>query len=256
MKRPLAIVFALSLAGCTKAVTIIAPSLPIGAPVSTFTVQFARDFKPGTFRAELDGTSVTSLFVPAPVAGGTSTMKLPEGNGFNSGTPIVRSPGPLPFPVREEPAPHAPVAGPPIPPGPPGSGGSSAPVPSISVYTHRLDVWGSCNVIWCSVKDELVFFPVHIVPTPQSFRIKVGELQIVDVNTYPALASLLYARATPNNAAVRLQGGVAGAPLPAMNITSAGPFALQVIGVSDGTSIVRIEAGGVQTGIVHIVVDK
>lgn len=58
------------LTGCEKAVTVVSPDSYPNQPVTEITVKFSQHFKPGTFRAKLDGNEITALFAPAPAPGG------------------------------------------------------------------------------------------------------------------------------------------------------------------------------------------
>ena len=68
----------LFLVGCTPPVTIEQPTAGDQTqPVRTFTVRFDKDYKPGTFHADLSGMTITSLFQPAPKPGNVSTASIP-----------------------------------------------------------------------------------------------------------------------------------------------------------------------------------
>jgi len=60
------------LAGCSGARIIEPPDGQATNPVRQFSVQFHPNFVPGSFRANLDGNDITSLFSPTPAPGGTS----------------------------------------------------------------------------------------------------------------------------------------------------------------------------------------
>ena len=63
--------------GCTSPVTIEQPTEGVHTePVQQFTVRFDKDFKPGTFAADLSGTTITHLFHPAPAPGGVSIASI------------------------------------------------------------------------------------------------------------------------------------------------------------------------------------
>lgn len=65
------------LGGCDRSVVIEHPTDgSYTDPISTFTVRFHKDFQPGTFEANLNGTTITNLFQPAPVGGGVSTASI------------------------------------------------------------------------------------------------------------------------------------------------------------------------------------
>ena len=234
MKNPLAffVVLALALTGCTKAVRITDPVLPIVAPVTTFKVQFVAQFDPGSFRAELDGQDVTPQFAPAAVAGGTATMRLPDTTpeGFTGGhfTPGVAPGG--------------------APPGPSG-GGSGKAAPNIPMHTHQLHVSGLCNGIICDTTDDLVFFPIHLVGAPTTLNVRVGSTAQVTVETFPAMSTPLKVRVRPSSISVRLNGLAPGAALDSVVIPangSSGP--ISVTGMVSSNLILIIEARGTQMG--------
>lgn len=64
--------------GCEKSVTINHPkSGSYAKPVTPLNVTFNKDYKPGTFKATLEGADITHLFQPPAVASGTSTAVAP-----------------------------------------------------------------------------------------------------------------------------------------------------------------------------------
>jgi hypothetical protein len=64
-------------AGCTPPVKIEQPTKGVHTePVQQFSVRFDKDFKPGTFDADLSGTTITHLFQPAPTPGGVSVASI------------------------------------------------------------------------------------------------------------------------------------------------------------------------------------
>jgi hypothetical protein len=63
--------------GCAPPVKIEQPTEGVHAqPVQQFTVRFDKDFKPGTFHADLSGTTITHLFKPEPKAGDVSIASI------------------------------------------------------------------------------------------------------------------------------------------------------------------------------------
>lgn len=63
--------------GCTPPVKIEQPAEGVHTkPVKQFIVRFDKDFRPGTFSADLSGTPITHLFHPAPVPGGVSIASI------------------------------------------------------------------------------------------------------------------------------------------------------------------------------------
>lgn len=63
--------------GCTPPVKIEQPTEGVHTkPVPQFTVRFDKDFRPGTFAADLSGTTITHLFQPAPAPGGVSVASI------------------------------------------------------------------------------------------------------------------------------------------------------------------------------------
>src|SRR5690349_16127527 len=69
--------------GCTHSVTIVRPlDGTFKDPITTMTVKFDKDFQPGTFQASLSGTTITNLFQPTPVPGGTSSAAVTYAPNF------------------------------------------------------------------------------------------------------------------------------------------------------------------------------
>jgi hypothetical protein len=62
--------------GCTLPVKIDQPTGSETGPITVFKVHFDKDYVPGTFSADLSGTNITPLFLPAPIAGGVSTASI------------------------------------------------------------------------------------------------------------------------------------------------------------------------------------
>jgi hypothetical protein len=63
--------------GCQHSVRIQFPTDgSYKTPVTTLTVKFHPEFKPGTFDANLSGQTITNLFQPAPAPGGVSTASI------------------------------------------------------------------------------------------------------------------------------------------------------------------------------------
>jgi hypothetical protein len=255
VKRPLAFfaVLALALTGCTKAVEITDPVLPIVAPLTTFKVQFVAQFDPGTFRAELDGQDVTPQFAPTAVAGGTATMRLPDTTqeGFTGGALIGTSPPPSRLPVSGlDPNIHfTPGVAPGGVPSGPSGGGTGKATPNISMHTHQLHVSGLCNGIICDTTDDLVFFPIHLVGVPTTLNVRVGSTAQVTVETFPAMSTPLKVRVRPSSISVRLNGLAPGVALDNVVIPangSSGP--ISVTGMVSSNLILIIEARGTQMG--------
>jgi hypothetical protein len=253
VKRPLAFfaVLALALTGCTKAVRITDPVLPIVAPLTTFKVQFVAQFDPGTFRAALDGQDVTPQFAPTAVAGGTATMRLPDTTqeGFTGGALIGTSPPPSRLPVSGlDPNIHfTPGVAPGGAPSGPSGGGAGKATPNISMHTHQLHVSGLCNGIICDTTDDLVFFPIHLVGVPTTLNLRVGSKAQVTVETYPA-STALTVRVRPSSISVRLDELAPGAAVD-VNIPAGGSSRpINVTGMVSSNLILIIEARGTQMG--------
>lgn len=63
--------------GCTAPVKIEQPTTGVHTkPVQQFIVRFDKDFRPGTFSADLSGMNITYLFAPVPVPGGVSIASI------------------------------------------------------------------------------------------------------------------------------------------------------------------------------------
>src|SRR5262245_61140484 len=83
------------LVGCQKAVTVVSPESYPDGPVTGITVSFSPYFKPGTFRAKLDGKDITAFFAPAPAPGGQSSAEIQGLEcGFEGGESVPPSPPP------------------------------------------------------------------------------------------------------------------------------------------------------------------
>lgn len=221
-------VLALSLGGCSsKAVEILEPD-PGTAPfnpddrdnsayqdypdgIHRFVVKFHPDFKPETFRAELDGVDITPRFEPAPVPGGISRARAPDifwqGTPYGSGVVIV--------------TPQAPAA-------------SQARTGETAGMMHRLVVHGeisSTTGMFFFDHDVVNFMPPQPNFKPDFLRLQQGGVlpQVeVFLESPPSAGPLAVtitpmvvttatgttpASITPNNRAVALNGQAPGAPI-------------------------------------------
>jgi hypothetical protein len=62
--------------GCAVPVKIQQPTGSETGPITVFAVRFDKDFVPGSFSADLSGTTITPLFAPTPAPGGVSTASI------------------------------------------------------------------------------------------------------------------------------------------------------------------------------------
>ena len=255
------IFLALSLTGCMQAVRITTPSPPpnpkIVEPLTTFKVEFAQYYVPGTFRAELDGKDVTQQFLPIAVAGGTSTMQMPDNQeGFRGGTvPNLGSqPNPLSVAGAGPGIEFAPASGGPGVPSGSGPIGTSAPSPNIAMHFHRLQVSGLCNGMVCDTTDEIVFLPIHLVGTPQTLNVTIGNRVQATVSAYPVMAMPVWVHVRPSSGSVRLNTEAPGVPI-LLQIPPGASVAFDVTGVVSGNLLLFIERRGMQVGSISGVVN-
>jgi hypothetical protein len=244
-------VLALSLGGCSrKAVEILEPE-PGTAPfnpddrgnsayqnyadgVHRFVVKFHADFKPETFRAELDGVDITARFEPAPAPGGISRARAPD--IFSQGTPygsgVVIS------------APQAPAA-------------SLARTGETAGMMHKLVVHGeissTAGVLFFD-HDVVNFMPPQPNFKPDFLRLQRGGMlpQVeVFLENPPSAGPLAVtitpmvvttatgttpASSTPNNRAVALNGQPPGAPITITFMPGEKLKTFSVSGVAPGGS--------------------
>lgn len=246
----------LSLAGCTKAVTISEPHQPITQPVFKIRVQFAQFFRPGSFRAQLDGSDVTSQFVPTAAAGGVAQMNLPDDpQGFTGGTAILSPQPSNPLPVSQLPSDvhFTPGVGPPNVNSNPPSGPSGKTPPNITFYVHHLEVTGECSGMICSVKDTSNFVPIHLFGIPTTMNLRVGERTIATVSTFPPAAVTVKLR--PSSASISLNQLPPGQETTATTNAS-GSASFNVTGVQSGNLLIYLEAPGLQRGGIQGVVNR
>lgn len=261
--KPFAVLLAgLALVGCTKAVEITDPSktAQTTAPVTRFTVAFAKYFRPGSFHAELDGADVTGSFVPIAAPSKTATLVMPDAfAGFTGGTVTGAATPPQTYPVGTLPPDvhFTPATAPPSPPPSPGPGSSGPPEPNIAFFTHTLHVSGQCNGMICDTVDDLKFVPPHLYGLPTGFDLKVGQRLSAQVATYPAMkVDLTNVRIRPLTPSVSLDGQPAGAPI-VLTIPAGGPSRpFSVTGVVSAGMVLIIEARGVQMGSIQGVVNN
>jgi hypothetical protein len=256
VKAPLALIFVLglSLAGCTKAVTILRPLPPTTTPVTVIRVKFAKQFAPGTFRAELDGKDITAGFTPAAKPDGEAQLVLPEDmEGFTDGTQInTGGSPPRQFPVGTLPPEihFTPVAAPPSAAG--GSGGSSGKAtPNISFWRHNLKVVGQCSGLICSTTDEEDILPLHLFGNPITLDVKIGSKAQATVQAFPDATVPLQVRVRPSNKGVSLDGFPPGDPImrtipPGLPST---PFT--ITGLQSTNLLLFIEGRGMQRGSIQ-----
>lgn len=256
MKTPLALIFVLglSLVGCTKAVTILEPVAAVTTPVTVFRVKFAKQFAPGTFRAELDGQDITAGFTPAAKPDGEARMVQPESlEGFTGGTPInTGGPPPKQLPVGTLPPEihFTPGVAPPTPTG--GGGGSSGKsIPNISFSRHTLKAVGQCSGLICDTTDEQSFFPIHLFGNPTTLNVKVGSREVATVQAFPDATVPLVVRVRPFNKGVSLDGLPAGDPIMLTIPPGLPSRQFSITGLQSTNLILIIEGRGLQRGSIQ-----
>lgn len=260
------IVLALSLGGCSrKAVEILEPD-PGTAPfnpddrgnsayqnypdgIHRFVVKFHADFKPETFRAELDGVDITARFEPAPVPGGMSRARAPDifsqGTPYGSGVVIV--------------TPQAPAA-------------SLARTGETGGMMHKLMVRGEISStagMFFFDHDVVNFMPPQPKFRPDFLRLQRGgvlpQVQVflesppsagpLAVTITPMVVQTatgtIPASITPNNRAVSLNGQAPGAPITVTFMPGDKVKTFSVSGVAPGGSFsLFATAKGCQVGAV------
>lgn len=253
MKTPLAftLVLGLSLAACTKAVTILQPLPPTTTPVTVIRVKFAKQFAPGTFRAELDGKDITAGFAPAAKPDGEAQLVLPESvEGFTDGTQInTAGTPPKQFPVGTLPPEihFTPAAGPAAPAG--GSGGSSGKsTPNITFSRHTLKVSAQCSGLICDTTDEEDILPIHLFGNPTTLDVKIGSKALASVQAFPDATVSLQVRVRPSNVGVSLDGLPPGDPLTLTIPPGLPSRQFTITGLRSTNLLLIIEARGVQRG--------
>jgi hypothetical protein len=143
MKKVLSVlpIAVLILAGCTAArivAPVQSPRETISQCLRVMSVRFHNKFKPGTFRAELDGGDVTPLFSLPHNPGGTSVWAIQA--PFTGGEPIL---GQKIITVPQWP------------------GASIVNLPS-GYYLHKLHTDGECVSPQICGTDNSEFVPLHL----------------------------------------------------------------------------------------------
>jgi hypothetical protein len=256
VKAPLALIFILGLAlsGCTKAVTILQPLPPHTTPVTVIRVKFAKQFAPGTFRAELDGKDITAGFAPVAKPNGEAQLVLPDTfEGFTNGTQINTGGSPprqlpvgtLPPDIHFTPgvAPGTPPSG--------GSGSSGKSIPNISFWRHTLKVFGQCSGLICDTTDEEDIVPIHLFGNPTTMTVKVGASARATVQAFPDATVPLTVRVRPFNKGVRLDASSAGDPITLQIPPGLPSREFTVTGMQSTTLVLIIEGRGLQRGSIQ-----
>lgn len=252
---------ALALTGCAKAVEITRPAPVMSEPVTTLQVKFSPYFVPGSFTARLDGTDVTSGFVPAAAPGGTSTMRLPDTpQGFIGGA-SVSTPPPRPLSNVAGGSGNgsggSPGAIPTTTPSGTTSGGAPGkPTPAIALYTHQLHVEGKCSGILCQVTDDRTFFPLHIASNPTTLSLKVRQKVEVTLETYHGNSTAITVLMTPASNSVSLNGQAPGTPLSVTIPANGVSFPFTVTGLLSSNLLVFLDAQGTQRGSIQGVINN
>jgi hypothetical protein len=250
------------LTGCEKAVTVVSPDSYPNQPVTEITVKFSQHFKPGTFRAKLDGNEITALFAPAPAPGGQSSAQLPGLEcGFEGGETTPPSPPP---PMRSVGVDTNAKSGGPtssgaVPQSQPQTGTSAqSPVPpapsGLPVYWHRIVVDGDCSGGRICEGDERPFLPLHIVGVPTKLPLVYRVPKILQVEVWPKSSVPIGVKLKPEvGARPRVNLNNSGPDVPYSTVVPAGgrtPY-IPIEGVLQPTTfVIRLCAPGTQRGAI------
>ena len=247
------------LAACEKAVTVVSPQTYPDRPVTSITVRFSNNFKPGTFRATLDGKDITNLFAPAPAPGGQSTAELQDQEcGYFAGQTAPAYPPPpnraVGIDTRQQD--HSPSSGvAPAQPQAAPSAGSASPVPpppaGLTVFWHWIDVDGSCTAPRICEGEEKPFLPLHLVGVPLNLPILSGSPSRLQVGAWPKSVVPLPVKVKTQTPSIRLNGGAPGAAtstiVPAGGLSD--PITVEAA-VRPSQHITWLCSPGVQRGLV------
>jgi hypothetical protein len=218
--RFLTLLFATALvAGCTPAVQVVQPGDAVYGPVTAFSVKFHEYYQPGTFKAYLDGTDITSSFSPAGVSNGTAAAAWNQ-----------------PY-VGGDPAPGGPFIG-----APQASYESLGSLPS-GTFQHKLRVSGSCKAgTACADNDEQVFNAVSYVASPAPLQLSAGTTIAMQLRTDRNLAAPLAMTVEP-----RLLGSPSQ-PAPHVRVNNAPPGAPASVTLPAGTAPATVTVSGLSPG--------